>query len=129
VIRGRAVFGLCDLRPGSPTAGLRTQVALAADQMQSLVIPPGVAHGFYFLEASMHVYSVSDYWDPEDELGCHFADPELALSWPTLTPRLSSRDEALPPLGRIIGRMPRWTEAAPAPQRPATPTADCEAAT
>jgi dTDP-4-dehydrorhamnose 3,5-epimerase len=110
VVSGRAIFGLCDLRAGSPTEGLRVHLEMDGRQMQSLVIPPGVAHGFCFLEPSVHVYSVSEYWNPEDELGCHFADPELALTWPIPRPLVSARDAELPPLGQLIARIPAWLD-------------------
>ena len=74
---GRAVVGLRDLRQGSRTEGLSVFVELSGDEPASLVIPCGVAHGFYFHEPSLHVYAVTEYWNPDDELGCHWADPEL----------------------------------------------------
>jgi dTDP-4-dehydrorhamnose 3,5-epimerase len=111
VVSGRAVFGLCDLRPESPTSGVRATVDVGGDGMSAVVIPPGVAHGFYFHEPSVHVYAVSEYWDVEDELGCHFADPDLALRWPTSTPLLSERDAALPTLSRLIDRIAASTGA------------------
>jgi len=129
VVTGRAVFGLCDLRPGSPTEGMRVHVDMDARQMQSLIIPPGVAHGFCFLEPSVHVYSVSEYWDPEDELGCHFADPELGLTWPTPNPQVSARDAGLPPLRQLIDLIPAWTDDARAPRRPAVSAGGSERAT
>ncbi len=60
----------------------------------ALVIPHGVAHGFYFSEPSLHVYAVTEYWDPSDELGCHWADPELEIPWPVTSARVSERDAA-----------------------------------
>jgi dTDP-4-dehydrorhamnose 3,5-epimerase len=128
VVSGRALFGLCDLRPGSPTVNLRTLVEMDGRRLQALFIPPGVAHGFYFLEHSMHIYAVSEYWDMEDELGCHFADPDLALSWPTTTPRLSPRDQALPSLAALKGLIPAWRDAAPTPQQASRPGAGSAAA-
>jgi dTDP-4-dehydrorhamnose 3,5-epimerase len=121
VISGRAVFGLCDLRPGSPTQGLRARVELDGRRMHSLIIPPGVAHGFCFLEPSLHVYAVSEYWDPEDELGCHYADPDLALSWPATPPIVSPRDAALPSLAQLRSLILPWTDGGPALRPAETP--------
>src|SRR5262249_4911308 len=50
VVSGRATVGLHDLRPGSPTNGEGRIVELAAATPSALVIPQGVAHGFYFHE-------------------------------------------------------------------------------
>jgi dTDP-4-dehydrorhamnose 3,5-epimerase len=118
LLAGKARIGLADLRPGSPTEGLRAQMELSGDALQSLVIPPGVAHGFYFPEPSVHLYAVTHYWDPTDELGCRFDDPSLGLSWPTPSPLLSLRDERLPPLTALHGQIPAWLVAGP--PRPAS---------
>lgn len=95
IVAGRATIGLCDLREGSRTEGLGATVELMRDEPTALVIPTGVAHGFYFHEPSIHVYAVSHEWDPADELGCRFDDPELSISWPCASPHLSERDETL----------------------------------
>ena len=99
---GRMVVGLRDLRRGSATEGLSTLVELSGAEPAALVIPCGVAHGFYFLEDSLHVYAVTEYWDPNDELGCHWADPELEIRWPSSSPRVSERDAASPPLSSLL---------------------------
>ena len=102
---GRAVVGLRDLRRGSPTEGLSALVELSGDEPASLVIPPGVAHGFYFLEPSLHVYAVSEYWNPADELGCHWADPELELQWPDRSPLVSERDARSQSLRALLAEL------------------------
>jgi dTDP-4-dehydrorhamnose 3,5-epimerase len=78
------------------------------DKLQALVIPSGIAHGFYFHTSSIHMYGVTEYWNPDDELGCHYADPQLQISWPTSHPILSERDENLPALNEILDRIPPW---------------------
>jgi dTDP-4-dehydrorhamnose 3,5-epimerase len=101
VVLGRAAIGLHDLREGSPTEGLGAVVELASDEPAALTIPTGVAHGFYFHEPSLHVYAVSHEWDPADELGCRWDDPELDIAWPCSDPLLSERDGALGPLAAL----------------------------
>lgn len=103
VVVGRAAVGLHDLREGSPTEGLGAVVELDAEAPAGLSIPPGVAHGFYFHEPSLHVYAVSHEWDPEDELGCRWDDPELDVAWPCSAPLLSERDRRLGPLSALRG--------------------------
>ena len=98
---GRATIGLHDLRGGSPTEGLGTTVELHAGEPAALVIPVGVAHGFYFHEPSLHVYAVSHEFDPADELGCRWDDPTLGISWPCSTPLVSSRDRDLGSLSEL----------------------------
>lgn len=110
LVSGRATIGLHDLRPGSPTEGLGTTVELDASSPSGLVIPVGVAHGFYFREASIHVYAVSHEFDPADELGCRWDDPELAIEWPCAEPLISPRDRDL---GSLSDLRRTWSEARP----------------
>ena len=102
---GRAAIGLRDLRRGSPTEGLAAVVELGADRPGALVIPHGVAHGFYFHEPSLHVYAVTEYWDPSDELSCHWADPDLEIPWPVQSARLSDRDAKSQPLRDLLRQL------------------------
>jgi dTDP-4-dehydrorhamnose 3,5-epimerase len=99
---GRAFVGLRDLRVGSSTEGLTALVELGEDRPGALVIPHGVAHGFYFERPSLHVYAVSEYWDLSDELGCRWDDPELEIPWPVPSARVSARDAAAQPLRALL---------------------------
>ena len=102
VIRGSATVGVRDLREGSPSEGATACIELSAERPAAISIPHGVAHGFYFHEPSTHVYAVSHYWDPADELGCRWDDPALGIPWPQREARISARDEALPPLQTLL---------------------------
>jgi dTDP-4-dehydrorhamnose 3,5-epimerase len=101
VVAGCAEIGLHDLRGGSPTEGLGAVFRLDANEPQGLTIPPGVAHGFFFAEPSLHVYAVSHEWDPADELGCRWDDPALGIAWSCENPLLSPRDDALGSFSRL----------------------------
>lgn len=102
---GRVVFGLCDLRPESPTHMLATTVEISSDNQKGLMIPHGVAHGFYFVEDSLHVYAVSHYWDLADELGCRWDDPGLGIPWPQKTAQISQRDADLQTLPELVEQL------------------------
>jgi dTDP-4-dehydrorhamnose 3,5-epimerase len=102
LLQGQANVGLRDLRPDSPTRDLATLVPLSGQKPQALVIPRGVAHGFYFLEQSLHVYAVTEYWRPDDELGCRWDDPDLRIPWPVRDPILSNRDADLGSLSDLV---------------------------
>jgi dTDP-4-dehydrorhamnose 3,5-epimerase len=108
VLRGRVLFGLKDLRKGSPTENVGCFVELDESNYQTILIPPGVAHGFYFLEPSLHLYAVSEYWDTEDELGFHYADKDADLLFPCKNPLLSPRDIHLPSFKSILPLMPHY---------------------
>jgi dTDP-4-dehydrorhamnose 3,5-epimerase len=92
VATGHMALGLCDLRPGSPTEGQSALLDLTEAEPLGVVIPVGVAHGFYFPEPSLVVYSVSHTWQTTDELGCRWDDPGLGIEWPCTAPVLSERD-------------------------------------
>lgn len=101
LVAGRATVGLHDLRAGSPTEGLGATVEFDSREPSALVIPVGVAHGFYFHEPSIHVYAVSHEFDPADELGCRWDDPTLEIAWPCTDPLISPRDRELGSLSEL----------------------------
>ena len=90
---------------------LGTVVELDGTVPQALFIPHGVAHGFYCQTSSIHLLGVSHYFDPADELGCHWADPALKIPWPSSVVQLSDRDSALLPLTSIIHAIGPWQPA------------------
>ena len=107
VLQGQMSLGLKDLRDDSPTAGPGLVVELDGNDLHSIFIPPGVAHGFYFHSRCLHVYAVTEYWDPDDELGCHWDDPELQIPWHIAEPVLSDRDSSLPSLKCLMHELGR----------------------
>ncbi len=93
IASGKARVGLRDLRLHSATYQQTAMLELSGDALTAIIIPPGVAHGFYFLEPSVHIYAVSEYWNLADELGCSWADTELGLDFGATQPHLSKRDQ------------------------------------
>lgn len=114
VISGRMELALLDLRPNSDSFGLSVCCSLDGSEPTMVMIPTGVAHGFYFPEASTHIYGVSRYWDIADELGCHYADSDLQLSWPISdSPKLSQRDSSLGTFADLRREVCAWKEHLP----------------
>ena len=107
-VSGHTSVGLADMRRGSPTEGLATRLEMCGDSLGGLVIPQGVAHGFYFHEDSMHVYGVSSYYDTGDFLGCKWNDPEMGIPWTCRDPWISDRDNTLPRYRDVISRVAPW---------------------
>lgn len=101
VAAGRATVGLRDMRPGSPTEGAVATIPMTGDRPAGITIPVGVAHGFYFHEPSLHIYAVTYYFDPADELGCRFDDPDLAIPWPEAPRLVSERDSSAGTFGEL----------------------------
>ncbi len=99
---GRMLLALYDIRRGSATFRQGTVIELKGNSPSIARIPVGVAHGFYFPESALVFYGVTDYWDPDDELGCRWDDPGLKLPWQITSPVLSTRDEEAGSLADMI---------------------------
>jgi len=96
LLRGRARVVLHDLRLGSPTEAVTMHLDLDGDVERGVFIPPGVAHGFASLTDMLMWYLVDGYYNPDDELGLAWDDPELGADWGVDAPVLSARDQANP---------------------------------
>jgi dTDP-4-dehydrorhamnose 3,5-epimerase len=96
VISGHARLVLHDLRVGSPTEGTTEHIDLEGDDEHGVFIPPGVGHGFASISDVVLTYLVDNYYNPGDELGVAYDDPEIAADWGITEPILSARDEANP---------------------------------
>src|ERR1700722_8859567 len=66
VVSGTAVIGLHDMRTTSDSFGRSVMLRLGEIGIDLLVIPPGVAHGFYLPEPACHINAVSHYFDRSD---------------------------------------------------------------
>lgn len=96
VPRGEARVVLHDLRVGSPTEGATETLTLSGDNCRGVFIPPGVAHGFATLTELTLTYLVDQYYNPADELGVAWDDPDIAADWGVADPILSERDQHNP---------------------------------
>ncbi len=98
---GTARVVLHDLRQGSSPEGATICTDLGArddgtHNHGGIYIPPGVAHGFAALTDMTITYLVDSYYNPDDELGVAWDDPEIGADWGVENPVLSSRDQANP---------------------------------
>ena len=101
--RGRAFVALVDVRPllANLSAAPRVETrVLGPDEW--VVIPAGVAHGFYAIEPTDLLYFVTNEYDGTDELGFAWDDPEVGVPWPDRDPVLSPRDRSNPPLRVLV---------------------------
>jgi dTDP-4-dehydrorhamnose 3,5-epimerase len=107
VLVGRIRVVLHDLRDGSKTEGATMSFDLEGDVERGVFIPPGVAHGFASLTDVQMTYLVDGYYNPADELGVAWDDPEIAGDWGLADPVLSARDKSNPRRADIpAGRKP-----------------------
>lgn len=98
---GQARVVLHDLRSGSPTDGHTVALPLGTEpdgvnRHRGVYIPPGVAHGFAALSDMTITYLVDGYYNPADELGVAWDDPEIGADWGVDIPILSVRDQSNP---------------------------------
>lgn len=92
-IAGEVVVGLHDLRPHSSTIR-SVMLRLSSAPPHLLVVPSGVAYGFYSPQPSTLILGTSECLDSSDHLACRWDSPELNLNWPCAAPELSAEDRA-----------------------------------
>jgi len=105
VLEGRAHVTLVDLRPrltgDSAAAAAFSEVVAPGD---AILIPEGVAHGFWALEPLALLYLVTNEYDTSDELGFAWNDPEVGAQWPEGQPVMSPRDSQAPHLQEALSQ-------------------------
>jgi dTDP-4-dehydrorhamnose 3,5-epimerase len=101
--QGKLLFAVCgavftvavDLRRSSGTFAKWVSVTLSEDNHHQIWIPPGFAHGFLALSASVDVYyKTTDYYSPHFERCIAWDDPTLSIPWPVQgdQPLISAKD-------------------------------------
>jgi dTDP-4-dehydrorhamnose 3,5-epimerase len=110
VLEGAVLDVVVDIRLGSPYFGKWINVLLSAENHNQIYIPTGFAHGFLVLsESAQFSYKCSDFYDPPDEHGIAWNDPDLNISWGIAEPLLSEKDKQYLPLAKIPRQfLPRY---------------------
>jgi len=102
VVEGEALDVAVDIRLGSPHFGKWTSVILSAEKQNQIYIPAGFAHGFLALtDRVQFLYKCSDFYDPADEHGILWNDPDLNISWEAANPLVSEKDARYPRLVNV----------------------------
>ena len=87
VLEGEALDVAVDIRVGSPAFGKWTSVL----------------HGFLALTDTVHfLYKCSDYYDPADEHGIAWNDPDLKICWGVSAPIVFWKDAQYPTLTQVL---------------------------
>jgi dTDP-4-dehydrorhamnose 3,5-epimerase len=112
VIEGEVLDVAVDIRLGSPTFGKWASVLLSSEKQNQIYIPAGLAHGFVARTDSVQfLYKCSDFYDPDDEHGIIWNDPDLAISWGFSNPLISEKDAKYPPLSAMKPEvLPRYSK-------------------
>jgi len=103
VVEGEALDVAVDIRVGSANFGKWTSVLLSAEEYNLIYVPIGFAHGFLALTDSVHfLYKCSDYYEPRDEHGIAWNDPDLKICWGLSAPIVSEKDAKYPTLTHVL---------------------------
>jgi len=102
VVEGEALDVAVDIRLGSPHFGEWTSVLLSSEYQNQIYVPVGFAHGFLALsETVQFLYKCSDFYNPGDEHGIAWNDPDLDIKWGVAEPIISTRDAQYPVLAQV----------------------------
>jgi dTDP-4-dehydrorhamnose 3,5-epimerase len=102
VVQGESLDIAVDIRVGSPFFGKWTSVVLSESSQNQIYIPPGFAHGFVALTDTVQfLYKCSDFYDPADERGIIWNDPDLKIAWGVDHPLVSEKDGKHPRLATV----------------------------
>lgn len=103
VMQGVIFDVVVDICPTRGTFGKWLGVYLDAEKGEQLFIPTGYAHGFCVVSETAHVcYKVSNFFDPLEEKGFRYDDPDVGIKWPLSSVILSEKDRNQPSLRQII---------------------------
>jgi len=86
-----------DLRSGSSTYGQWYGAYLNDENRQQLYVPEGFAHGFCVTSDIADVaYKCTTDYQPNQDAGVRWNDPEIGIEWPVENPILSEKDTVAP---------------------------------
>ena len=109
VIRGSIFDVAVDIRVGSPNFGRWTGVQLDDENLRSLWIPPGFAHGFCVLSDEVDVvYKCTTLYDAADDRGVAWNDSRIGIDWPVSDPVISEKDRKWVGLSETRADLPRF---------------------
>lgn len=94
VIKGSVLDVAVDLRKGSKTYGEHEKIVLSGENKKQFYVPPGFGHGFVTLEDdTIFSYKCTNYYNPNNEGGILWNDPQLNIDWGVEDPLISEKDK------------------------------------
>ena len=107
VVTGEVFDVAVDIRKGSPTFGQWVGDYLSENNHKMLYVPPGFAHGFCVVsESADFLYKCTNCYDPADEQGIIWNDPQINITWPDGEFQLSSKDKQYKTLAEMTDYLP-----------------------
>ncbi len=108
--RGRIFDVAVDIRLGSPNFGQWFGEELSDENLFSMWIPPGFAHGFCVMsDVADVIYKCTSLYDPADDRGVAWDDTSIGIEWPEKDPIVSAKDSRLRRLTDTRFDLPRFT--------------------
>jgi len=110
VARGKIFDVAVDVRLGSPNFGRWVGQELSDENLFSMWIPPGFAHGFCVMsEVADVIYKCTTLYDRADDTGVAWNDKSIGIEWPEKNPIVSPKDARLLRLTDTRADLPRFT--------------------
>lgn len=101
-IQGEIYDVAVDIREGSETFGEWVGVYLSSENKQQLYVPAGFAHGFCVTSEFADVaYKCTSLYEPKQDAGVLWNDPDIGIDWPVDSPVLSEKDTKAPRLHEL----------------------------
>ena len=108
--RGKIFDVAVDVRLGSPHFGQWFGAELSDENLFSMWIPPGFAHGFCVMsDVADVIYKCTTLYDPADDRGVAWNDKSVGITWPEANPIVSAKDSKLLRLTDTRADLPRFT--------------------
>ena len=112
-VSGSVLDAIVDIRDGSPTFGKYEIIKLEPKSGKSVLIGPGLGHGFIALEdLSSVAYLLSSQYSPADEYEINPFDSEIGIGWgiEIAGAILSEKDKNAPSLKtqKANGKLPKY---------------------
>lgn len=112
-VSGSILDVIVDIREGSPTYGKYETIKLEPKLGKSILIEPGLGHGFIALEDSSSVaYLLSSQYSPVDEYEINPFDSQIGINWSIeiTAAIISEKDRNAPSLEtqKANGKLPKY---------------------
>lgn len=110
VARGSVFDVAVDIRVGSPTFGEWFGTELNDQNLHSLWVPEGFAHGFFVLsDVADVIYKCTRLYEGSDDRGIAWNDPRIGIEWPHGNPVVSAKDASYEGLSESRTDLPRYS--------------------
>ena len=105
VAEGSAFVVAVDIRYDSPTLGRWVGETLTSTDRRQMWAPAGFARGLCALTEGTRVqYLCTGSYNGNAESGIRWDDPEIGITWPTTSPRVSEKDRSAQTLSQWLTR-------------------------